>query len=148
MGHSSLKQIFDEMNSLTESIGDNTVDNLVSELARCVSIELDLFVVDVLNKLAKDFARDYHMPFYEDFKTAFKLVLNRYQLMSGDEEGDLFKKIENLFLNIFSDKFNAAGHEVSDVIAKKFSNQMINFLKANKIQANTNLSVDKTNVYY
>lgn len=143
-----LNSVFKEMQSLTESIGDNTVDNLVAELARCVSIELDLFVVDLLNKLAKDFARDYHMPFYEDFRTAFKLVLNRYQLMSGDEEGDLFKKIENLFLNIFSEKFSASGHEVSDVIAKKFANQMINFLKANKIQANTNLAVDKTGVYY
>lgn len=140
--------ILSEASRISESIGDNTVDNIVAELARCVSIELDLFVVDLLNKMVRDFARNYHLPFYEDFRTAFSLVLNRYQLMSGDEEGDLFKKIENFFLNVFSEKFDSAGHEVSDVIAKKYAAQMIMFLKANKIQANTDLAVDKDGVYY
>lgn len=144
----NISVLFEEVGRVTESIGDNTVDNIVDELSRCVSVELDLFVVDLLNKMVRDFARNYHLPFYEDFRTAFNMVLNRYQLMSGDEEGDLFKKIENFFLNIFSEKFNSAGHEVSDVIAKKFAMQMIQFLKANKIQANTDLAVDKTGVYY
>jgi hypothetical protein len=138
----------DQMQNLNESIGDNTVDNIVDELARCVSVELDLFVIDLLGKMVTEFTRDYHLPFYEDFKTSFSLVLNRYQLMSGDEEGDLFKKIDNFFLNIFSEKFSAAGHEVSDVIAKKFSTQMIKFLKTNKVQANVDMAVDKTDTYY
>lgn len=148
MDKKNMLTFFDQMQSIQESIGDNTVDNIVAELSRCVSVELDLFVCELLNKMVNNFAHDYHLPFYEDFKTAFMLVLNRYQLMSGDEEGDLYKKIDNFFLNIFSEKFSSGGHEVSDVIAKKYAVQMINFLKANKIQANTDLAVDKSKAYY
>lgn len=143
-----ISTLLNETAKLTESIGDNTVDNIVDELARCVAIEIDLFVIDLLNKMVSQFARNYHLPHYEEFRSAFNLVLNRYQLMNGDEEGDLYKKIENFFLNIFSQRFSSAGHEVSDVIAKKFTAQMIAFLKANKIQANTNLAVDKSKTYY
>lgn len=143
-----IRKIWNDAKGMTESIGDNTVDNIVAELARCTAIEIDLFVVDLLNKMVRDFARNYHLPFYEDFRVAFNLVLNRYQLMNGDEEGDLFKKIENFFLNVFSERFNSAGHEVSDVIARKFAAQMVQFLKANKVQANVDLAVDKNKVYY
>lgn len=140
--------LLEELHAIQESIGDNTIDNLVDELARATAIEMEMYANDLLSKMVQGFARDYSMPFYDEFKSSFRLLLSRYQLMSGDEEGDLFRKIEHMFMNIFSSKFSSQGYEVADVIAKKYATQMIRFLKHNKIQANSNLDLDKTKVYY
>ena len=143
----SFMPVINDMNKILESVGDATVDNLVDQLHISTSIELEKFVCELLSRSLNQFMTNYKMPLYDDFRTSFKAVLNRYQLMDGDQAGDLHKKIQIMMTSIFSEKFSANGHEVADVMAAKFSTQMINFLKYNRIQK-ADTTVDKTDAYY
>lgn len=133
---------------ISEAIGDNTVDNMVDELTRSTNIELGKFVSSLLNTNINLFLHSYSLPQYEEFRATFRHVLSRYQVMDGMEQGDLFRKIENMFKDIFISKFGDLGPEVAEVIAQRYSNQMIDMLKKNSVQANVDLDSDREGVYY
>lgn len=133
---------------LSETIGDNSVDNFMQELERAACIEVGRFVGSLLNSHIQRFLHCYDMPQHEEFRSVFKQVLNRYQIMDGDEQGDLFRKIENMFKDIFVNKYSDLGPEVAELIAKRYAVQMIDVLKQNAIRANVDDHVDKSEVYY
>lgn len=131
-----------------EAIGDNTVDNMMDELRRSVDVEVGQFVMALLNSHVGDFMYAYSIPQYDGFKDAFKIVMQRYQLMDGTEQGDLFAKIENMFKDLFVEKYSSLGPEAAELVAKKYTLQMVNYMKANAIQANVDLHQDKTRTVY
>jgi hypothetical protein len=133
---------------ISEAIGDNTVDNMMDELTRSTNIELGKFVSSLLNTNINLFLHSYNLPQYEEFRSSFRLVLNRYQVMDGSEQGDLFRKIENMFKDIFISKFGDLGPEVAEVIAQRYAVQMVDMLKKNSVQANVDLDQDREGVYY
>jgi len=133
---------------ISEAIGDNTVDNMIDELTRSTNIELGKFVSSLLNTNINLFQHSYNLPQYEEFRSSFQMILNRYQVMDGSEQGDLFRKIENMFKDIFISKFGDLGPEVAEVIAQRYAVQMVDTLKKNSIQANVDLDQDREGVFY
>lgn len=133
---------------LSEAIGDNTVDNMMDELTRATSIEVGKFVGSLLSSNINSFMHCYSIPQFEDFKAMFHQILNRYQVMDGMDQGDLFKKIEIMWKDLFVDRYADLGPEVAELIAKRYSVQMVNMLKANSVQANVDLDVGREDAYY
>lgn len=133
---------------IQETVGDNVVDNMVDELRRAVDIELGQFVMALLNTSIQNFMYAYSVPQFEGFKENMGVVLDRYQLMDGSEQGDLFAKIEIMFKDLFVQKHSSLGPEAAELVAKKYALQMINYLKANAIQANVNLHQNKVGQVY
>jgi len=133
---------------LAETIGDNTIDNMMDEMVRSANIELDRFVVSLLNSNLKIFAQCYNLPQHEDFRIVFRKILYRYQIMDGSEQGDLYVKIENMFKDIFINKYNQMGTDISELLARKYATQMIDILRGNAVQANVDMAQDKTDAYY
>lgn len=129
-----------------EDIGDNTVDNLMTELSRAASVELGKFVGALLNTNMNKFLQSYNMPEFEPFRAVMKDVISRYQIMSGSEQGDLFLKIENMFKDIFVDQFGHLGPEIAEMIAKKYSVQMVQFIKQYGV-ANKDMDIKKDGYY-
>jgi len=124
-----------------EAIGDNTVDNLVDELARGTAIEIGQFVAGLLSQNVENFSFAYDRPQHEGFKQSLGAVVARFQLMDGSEQGDLFTKIQILFKNLMVSKYPDLGPEAAELIAVKYAKQMIFFLNAKRIQA-ANLAFD------
>jgi len=133
---------------VSEAIGDNVVDNMMADMARATSVELSKFVASLLNTNLNTFMHSYQMPQYEEFRGAFRMILSRYQVMDGLEQGDLFQKIENMFKDLFIRHYSALGPEVSEVIARRYATQMIEMLKVNSIRANVDMDSDRDGVYY
>lgn len=122
-----------------EAIGDNSIDNQIDELRRATDVEVGQFVTALLNANVQNFTYAYNVPQYEGFKKSFMTVLERYRLMDGTEQGDLFAKIDIMFKDLFVEKFAGMGPEIAELVAKKFSLQMVNILKSNSIQANVDM---------
>ena len=97
-----------------------------------------------MNTYAKDFLQSFRAPMFEGFREAFQDVVSRYRLMDGTEQGDLFHKIETMFKDIFVQRFSALGPEAAELMAQRYSGQMVDMLKSLSIQANTGLAVDKS----
>lgn len=133
--------------SVVEAIGDNKIDNMVQELGRVTEVELGMFVATMLQKTVSLFAYDYEAPKYDGFEKAFKDIKERYQVMSGEEQGDLFTKIEQMFKEIFVQKFSGLGPEEAEATAKLYANQMIGILKDNSIQKNTEMYPQIKSIY-
>lgn len=131
-----------------EAVGDNVVDNMMDELKRAVDVEMGQFVTSLLNSNVMKFLYAYTVPQYEGFQEALQVVVERYQVMDGTEQGDLFAKIDNLFKDMFVDKYAALGPEAAELVAKKYAMQMVNWLKKQRVQANTELHQDKTRAVY
>lgn len=139
-----LRRVDNLKHRLEEAIGDNTVDNLVADLSRATEVEVGKFVGALLNVSTDNFLFAYAVPQFEGFATTFKNVTQRYQMMDGTEQGDLFAKIEIMFKNIFVDKYASMGPDVAELIAKKYAVQMIEQLKRQSIQANVDMHQDKS----
>ena len=133
---------------LKEAVGDNSIDNMIDELKRAVDVEMGQFVTALLNSNVSNFLYAYAIPQYEGFREALRVVLERYRVMDGTEQGDLFTKIENLFKDLFVEKYASLGPETAELVAKKYALQMVAYLKKNSIQANVDLAQDKTRVPY
>lgn len=144
---SEVYKMLGELSVLSEDIGDNTIDNMMGELHRATGVELGKFVGSLLNVNLNKFVQCYNMPEYEPFRHVMKDIISRYQVMSGSEQGDLFLKIEGMFKDIFMAQYSHLGPEVADLIAKKYSVQMIQFIKQFGV-ADPGLNIDKHDVYY
>lgn len=136
-----VKELYTE---LVEAIGDNKVDNMTDELKRATEVELDRFVSQMLQTNVKRFASAYALPQYEAFRESFKDILLRYQVMDGEEKGDLFVKIEQMFKDIFTEKYAGLGPEAAELTAKLYAEQMIKVFKDNSIQMNTEMYPEKS----
>ena len=143
-----IKRMQGEVQGLNEAIGDNTIDNMMDELNRATKIEIERFVVSLLNSQIKIFAQCYNLPQHEDFRVIFRKILYRYQVMDGSDQGDLFLKIENMFKDLFINKYGQSGPEIAEMLAKKYTVQMIGILRNNAVQGNVDMAQDKTDVYY
>lgn len=133
--------------TVSEDVGDNTVDNMMTELYRSSKIELGKFVGSLLNANLNRFLQSYNLPEYEPFRNVMRNIISRYQVMSGSEQGDLFVKIEGMFKDIFVSQYGHLGPEIAELIAVRYAVQMIQFIKQYGV-AGDNLSLDKDSVYY
>ena len=144
---SEIYRLFGELcgtKSLEEAIGDNKIDNLADDLKRATEIELGMFAASLMNSYANDFIQSFRTPQFEGFREAFSDVVARYRVMDGTEQGDLFQKIETMFKDIFVQRFSALGPEAAELMAQRYSGQMVDMLKALSIQANTDLAIGKS----
>lgn len=131
-----------------EAIGDNTVDNLMCDLKRSSEVEIDMFVCALLNSNQDNFGFAYVVPQYDGFQDSFQKVVQRYRVMDGMEQGDLFEKVSGMFKDIFMSKCAAMGPKVAEQVGKKYAEQMIGMLKRESIQANVDMDVDKSDNIY
>jgi hypothetical protein len=138
---------FSENSKLLENIGDNTVDNLMDELNRGVKIELGKFVGSLLNTGINRFLHSYNLPQYEGFRSAMINIIDRFRVMDGADQGDLFRKIDNMFRDIFISQYGHLGPEIAEMIAKKYAVQMIDFIKSYSVMP-PDSDIDKKEVYY
>lgn len=121
--------MLEELSPLSEEIGDNSVDNMMTELERSCGVEMGKFVGSLLNTNVDRFKHCYNMPEYEPFRHVMRDIISRYQIMAGSEQGDLFLKIENMFKDIMIGQYAHLGPEIAEMIAKKYAVQMIQFIK-------------------
>ena len=135
-----------ELSPLSEEIGDNSVDNMMTQLQRSCGVELGKFVGSLLNTGVGRFLQSYNMPEYEPFRHAMMDIISRYQIMSGSEQGDLFLKIENMFKDIIMSQYAHLGPEIAEMIAKRYAVQMIQFIKEHGIAA-PDMDVDRDGYY-
>lgn len=132
---------------LHEAIGDNTVDNLMDALKRSTAVEVNNFTVALLNANVDKFQYAYRLPQHDQFRQDLRNVLERYRIMDGMEQGDLFVKIESMFKDLFVERYGSLGPEAAELIAVRYAKQMVLFLKENSIQA-ADLSQDATGKIY
>lgn len=114
-----------------EAIGDNKVDNLVSELKRCTDNELKMFTVSQLNSGVQSFQQQYSTPQFDGFKVVLTALVDRWRVMDDMEKQDLCQKIELTFKEIMTDNYSALGPETAELVASRYAKQMIDHLKAN-----------------
>lgn len=133
---------------ISEAIGDNTVDNMIDELKRATGIELGRFVGSLLGANLNTFIHSYTVPQHEEFREIFNQILSRYRVMDGMDQGDLFKKIEIFWKDLFVERYADLGAEVAELVAKRYATQMVLVLKANSIQANVDMDSNRDGVYY
>lgn len=115
---------------VVEMIGDNTVDNLMTELVRCTTIELSQFVAGLLHTSVNKFAYAYETPQYEDFKQALANIAARYKVMDGLEQGDVCLKITAMMKDIFASHYGSLGPEAADAMAVQYAEHMLAWIKA------------------
>lgn len=132
---------------MSEAIGDNTVDNLVDQLKTATAVEVSHFVVGLLNSNSDSFSYAFNLPSYDGFKTATTAIVDRFRLMDGAEQGDLFTKIMLMFKDLTMAQYGELGTDAAELVAVKYARLMIDFLKSKAIQA-ADLSTDETGKYY
>ena len=130
-----------------EAIGDNTTDNLVDALRSATAVEVGQFVVGLLSVNAEKFAYAFEQAHYDGFKDALGMLVQRFRLMDGSEQTDLFTKIVLMFKDLMITKYADLGTDAAETVAAKFAAMMIDFLKSEAIQA-ADLSTDHTGKYY
>lgn len=121
--------------SMVEMIGDNTVDNLISELTRCTTIELGHFAAGLMHVSVNKFEYAYETPHYDEFKAALTNLINRYKVMDGLEQGDTCMKMLAMMKDIFTSNYGALGPEAADAMATQYAQHMIDFIKSQNLQA-------------
>lgn len=115
--------------SIVEFVGDNKIDNLADELKRATEIELNMFAASLINTNANSFMQNYSTPQFEGFKAIITGIVDRYRVMDDAEKLDLFQKIELMFKDLMTKNFAALGPETAEIIASRYSKQMLQFLK-------------------
>ena len=110
-------------------MSDTKVDNLAEELKRSTEIELNMFAAGLLNTSFNSFMQSYTTPQFEGFKTVIGSIVDRFRVMDDAEKLDLFQKIELMFKELLTKNFGALGPEQAELIASRYSKQMIQFLK-------------------
>ena len=55
---------------LMEQVGDNRVDQMMDAVTRSIEVELNMFVVNLLNTNVPEFEKCYANPNYEGFREA------------------------------------------------------------------------------
>jgi hypothetical protein len=130
-----LKAIFEAATGkkFDEAVGDNKVDNLVSELTRCTEQELLMFSCSQMNGGAVAFQQQYSTPQFDGFKSVLASVVDRWRVMDDNEKLDLTQKIELLFKDLMIKNWGALGPETAELIASRYTKQMIDFLKKNNL---------------
>jgi len=121
--------VYEMVAALSEQVGDNKVDHMVESIRQSVEVELNMFMVSLLNTNVKEFEKSYATPQFEGFRDAMADIEQRYRVMDGLERQDLFVKIENVFKGIFLQKFNALGPDVAELVAIRYAGQMIKKVK-------------------
>lgn len=136
-----LDKMFKELSGteIQEAVGDNAVDNMVTAMSRVVEVELSMFISKLLVMNVGKFSFSYEDPSYIEFKKNFSDIIARYQVMDAEEKGDLYQKIENMFKDIFTEKYAALGPQFAETTGALYAQQMVNILKSMSIQANVEL---------
>lgn len=126
-----LLDLFEEVtgSALNEYVGDNKVDNLAEELKRATEIELNMFAASLINSSVNSFLQSYATPQFEGFKTTISAIVERFRVMDDAERLDLFQKIEIMFKDLMTKNFAALGPETAELIASRYSKQMLQFFK-------------------
>lgn len=119
---------------VVEAIGDNTVDNLMADLARCTTIELAQFVAGLLTVNVNQFEYAYSAPQYTDLAVALANLCHRYRVMDGKEQGDLCTKVTSMMKDIFATHYAALGPEAADAMAMQYADHMIAYIKSQNPQ--------------
>lgn len=137
----NLNKMFEELSGkkMQEAVGDNAVDNMVTAMSRVVEVELAMFLSKLLVMNVGKFSFSYEDPSYLEFKKNFSDIIARYQVMDGEDKGDLHQKIENMFKDIFTDKYAALGPQFAETTGALYAQQMVNILKSMSIQANVEI---------
>jgi len=121
--------LFKMYGELSESIGDNKVDNMVDELKSVIEIELANFVITLLNTNFSAFENSYTNPQFEGFRKALNDLKMRYKVMDNLDKQDLFNKIELIFKDLFRKIYCAQGPEVAELIGTRYAEQMVKNIK-------------------
>lgn len=127
----NLQSLYSEIlnKPMTESIGDNKIDNLADELRRSTEVELAMFVGAILNTSYKAFAGNYATPQHDGFKRTIEAIRDRYCVMDDMEKLDLAQKIEIMFKDIMVKQYGALGADSAELVATRYAKQMINWFK-------------------
>lgn len=125
---------------VAEAIGDNKVDNLLSELKTFTADEIELSAVKSLAKHVNEFVGAYESPIDPRFKEKVIEIILRYRVMDGVEQQDLFDKIRIMFNDIFYAKFPTAPSAVKEEAAQLYAHQMIAILKKHAVGSAVNMA--------
>jgi hypothetical protein len=130
-----------------EAVGDNKIDNMMADLKLAAGVELERFAMKMLADGMSKFAQQYATPEYLPFKEKVVDLIMRYRVTDGEEQADLFNKIQSMFKQIFVEKFGADSAEKAGVLAMQYAEQMIAIFKKNSAQANTEMYPKDQTVY-
>lgn len=130
-----------------EAVGDNKIDNMMADLKLATSVELDRFAMMMMADGLSKFTKQYVTPEYAPFKQKVVDLIMRYRVTDGEEQADLFNKIQSMFKQIFVEKFGADSAEKAGVLANLYAEQMIAIFKKNSAQANTEMYPKDQTVY-
>lgn len=117
------------LRDVLEQVGDNTVDNLVSDLSQALPVELNAFVCGLLNGNTERFVYAYATPNYTGFGEAMDRLVERFKLMDGLEQADTLRKLDLLWKGIFLERYAVLGAEASELMAARYAAQMTSWLK-------------------
>jgi hypothetical protein len=135
MINKNFSKIFEDVTGQTmnEFVGDSKIDNMVDELRRSTDIELKMFSASLINSNVNSFIQQYNTAQFEGFKEILGAIIDRYRVMDDAEKLDLFTKIELMFKDIMAQNFSALGQETAEIIASRYSKQMLQYLKSQNL---------------
>lgn len=126
--HNDLRKEF-----IGEAIGDNVVDNLLKNMQLATETEVGLFVAGMLSANVEAFAYVFESPMYEGFKECFNKIVMRWSVMDEIERGDVVAKLLLMFRDLFMKKYSAVGPEAVDLIARRYTDLMVEEIKARSV---------------
>lgn len=133
-------ELIEAKSPVAEAIGDNKVDNMLSELKTFTADEVELCAINTLAKYPNEFLKYYETPIDPRFRDQVIEIIKRFRVMDGVEQQDLFDKIRIMFNDIFYAKFPTAKSAEKEAAAQLFAHQMIAIIKKHAVGSNVNMA--------